>query len=233
MVFMEDSERAANIAGQEEIDVGLHLNFTAPFSDPNCPAPLKNHQHEICAYLRGHRLARGIFHPGLVRSFDYVVAAQIREFERLYQRVPNRIDGHHHMHLCANVFHGKLLPAGIIVRRNDSFLPAESLIKRLYRRVQDRSLAQRYRLVDFFTNLSPLSPVVRLDRIFSLSREFVVELETHPVRAEEYRFLVTADLSGAEGLIVEQSPINDFFHNQSTRYRCCAPFGCTSILGPP
>ncbi len=194
MVFMADSERAAIIAGQEEIDAGLHLNFTTPFSDPNCPALLKDRQREICEYLRGHRLARGIFHPGLMRSFDYVVAAQMGEFRRLYQRDSNRIDGHHHMHLCANVLHGKLLPAGIIVRRNDSFLPSENLIKRLYRQVQDRILAQRYFLVDFFTNLAPLSPAARLDRVFSLSRKYVVELETHPVKPEEYRFLKSGEI---------------------------------------
>src|SRR5438445_7602395 len=31
MVFMEDSERAACIAREKGVDVGLHLNFTTPF----------------------------------------------------------------------------------------------------------------------------------------------------------------------------------------------------------
>ena len=51
----------------------------------------------------------------------YVVKAQLEEFERLYGRAPNRIDGHHHAHLCANVVLAGLLPAGTIVRRNFSF----------------------------------------------------------------------------------------------------------------
>ena len=33
MVFMEDSERAAELAKENELDVGLHLNFTDEFTD--------------------------------------------------------------------------------------------------------------------------------------------------------------------------------------------------------
>ena len=33
MVFMEDSERAAELAKENELDVGLHLNFTDKFTD--------------------------------------------------------------------------------------------------------------------------------------------------------------------------------------------------------
>ncbi|HET6489004.1 MAG TPA: ChbG/HpnK family deacetylase, partial [Syntrophales bacterium] len=32
MVFMEDSERAAELARMNGLDVGLHLNFTTPFN---------------------------------------------------------------------------------------------------------------------------------------------------------------------------------------------------------
>jgi hypothetical protein len=195
MVFMEDSERAAAIAQEKEIDAGLHLNFTTPFSAPNCPAPVAERQREIAAYLWRHRFARAVYHPGLARAFEYVVAAQIDQFSRLYQRTPNRLDGHHHMHLCANVMFGKLLPRGIIVRRNHAFrLGEKSLINRFYRRTVDRFLVRRHRVVDFFFALAPLEPADRLQRIFSLSRQFTVELETHPVEPEEYRFLTSEEV---------------------------------------
>jgi hypothetical protein len=42
-------------------------------------------------------------------------------------------------------------------------------------------------------NLNPLEPE-RLRRIFELAREFIVELETHPVDAAEYRFLTEGEL---------------------------------------
>jgi hypothetical protein len=190
MVFMEDSDRAATIAGDRRIDTGLHLNFTTPFSAPGVPARLCEHQGRVARYLGRHRLAQVVFHPGLRRSFEYVVAAQIGEFSRLYGREPGRIDGHHHMHLCANVLLGKLLPRGTIVRRNFSFRPGDkSYGNRLYRRMVDTTLAKRHSLADYFFSLPPLEPEERLDRIRSLSDHFVVEVETHPVNEVEYQFL--------------------------------------------
>jgi hypothetical protein len=116
----------------------------------------------------------------------------MEEFRRLYQRTPNRLDGHHHMHLCANILFGNLLPPGTIVRRNFSYLRREkSQANRCYRRMLDRFLARRHRVVDFFFALAPLEPPARLQRMFSLGRQFVVELETHPVEPEEYRFLTS------------------------------------------
>jgi hypothetical protein len=190
MVFMADSERAAEIAGRSGIDAGLHLNFTDPFSGPNVPAPLLDRQHKLRRCLLRHPLARLLYHASLAGSFEYVVAAQIDEFRRLYGRDPQRIDGHHHLHLCANVLRDGLLPAGILVRRNFSFLPGEkSLPNRLYRMGVDRRLADRYFLVDHLFNLAPLEPSDRLQRIFSLARNSLVELETHPINPEEHRFL--------------------------------------------
>jgi hypothetical protein len=195
MVFMEDSERAATVAQERAIDAGLHLNLTTSFSAARCPAPLAQRQQELANYLLRRRLAQAIFHPALTRSFEYVVSAQLDEFRRLYGRLPERIDGHHHMHLCANVLLAKLLPAGTMVRRNFSFQPGEkSLYNRLYRRVVDRMLARRHRLTDFFFSLLPLEPPGRLQRIFSLARQSVVELESHPVNPEEYRFLAGGEI---------------------------------------
>src|SRR5262249_37106876 len=103
MVFMADSERAAVLARDAGVDAGLHLHLTTPFSAPNCPPDLLVRQRELTSYLRRHSLAQVVFHPGLTRSFEYVVNAQLDEFMRLYGAEPARLDGHHHMHLCANV----------------------------------------------------------------------------------------------------------------------------------
>lgn len=195
MVFMEDSERAATVALERVIDAGLHLNLTTAFSAARCPSSLAQRQQELAKHLRRHRLSQIMFHPALARSFEYVVSAQLDEFSRLYGASPARIDGHHHMHLCANVLLGKLLPAGTIVRRNFSFQPGEkSLYNRLYRQVVDSKLARRHRLTDYFFSLAPLDPPGRLQRIFSLARQSVVEVETHPVNADEYRFLMGDDI---------------------------------------
>jgi predicted glycoside hydrolase/deacetylase ChbG (UPF0249 family) len=111
MVFMEDSDRAAALALEHRIDAGLHLNFTSPLTARACPTGVAERQRRIAAYLRGHRLAQLMFNPALAKSFEYVVAAQIDEFRRLYGDDPARLDGHHHMHLCANVLFRGLLPS--------------------------------------------------------------------------------------------------------------------------
>ena len=195
MVFMQDSERAAAVARERGIDTGLHLNFTTPFSAIRSPTRLKAHQQRICQYLRRHRLAQVLCHPGLANYFGYVVAAQLEEFGRLYGVEPRRIDGHHHMHLCANVLLGGLLPRGTIVRRNLSFQPGEKgIANRLCRRLIDGFLARRYFLTDFFFSLMPLNPSSRLRRIISLARRHIVEVEAHPINLAEYSFLAGGEI---------------------------------------
>jgi predicted glycoside hydrolase/deacetylase ChbG (UPF0249 family) len=195
MVFMEDSERAAAIARDRRLEAGLHLNLTTPFSASGCPARLVQRQQEIARYLRRHRLSQLVFHPGLRPAFAEVVAAEMDEFQRLYGTEPERLDGHHHMHLCANVLLAGLLPRGTMVRRSFSFQVGEkSLGNIVYRRLVDLMLARRYRMVDFFFALAPLTPSSRLQRIFELARRFVVEVETHPVAPDEYRFLTRGEL---------------------------------------
>lgn len=195
MVFMEDSERAAELARGRGVDVGLHLNFTNTFSAEGCPSRLLEHQLRLRRFLLRSRLAQIFFHPGLAGSFEYVTAAQLEEFQRLYGVEPERIDGHHHMHLCANVVHGELMPAGTLVRRNFTFSPQEkSWINRFYRSSIDKRLKRRHQLVDYLFPLAPVEPVHRLNRIFGLARTAVVEVETHPINQDEYRFLTHGDL---------------------------------------
>jgi hypothetical protein len=194
MVFMRDSERAAAIAREAGVDAGLHLNLTTPFSTSCCPGRLAEHQAALAACLRKHAYARVMFHPRLMRSFEYVVKAQIEEFHRLCGAELKRLDGHHHMHLCSNLLFSRLLPPGIVVRRSFSFWPGEkSLVNQFYFGVVDRRLAKRYRLVDFLFNLVPLDPA-RLDRVLWLARHSVVEVETHPYNLEEYHFLMQGRL---------------------------------------
>lgn len=196
MVFMEDSQRAAKMASENAIDAGLHLNLTTPFSEKMCPSTLMKHQENIARHLSRHRLAQVLFHPGLVKAFEYVVQAQLDEYSRLYGAPPARLDGHHHMHLCANVLLQGLIPANIMVRRNFSFEPGEkSGWNRLYRSLVDRALARRHRLADYFFSLPPLQPESRLRRMVELSREHIVEVETHPVNQDEYRFLTEGGLA--------------------------------------
>lgn len=198
MVFMEDSERAANIAREQGVDIGLHLNLSSPFSSCTVPVRLAGHHQKIREYLCSNRISRLLYNPGLVDSFEYAVNRQIEEFDRLYGRMPNRIDGHHHMHLSANVLFQRLLPRGTIVRRHFSYEPGEKILRNsAFRLFSSAMLARRYRVTDFFFSLPPLAPRGRLQRILKLARTFVVELETHPINPEEYRFLTEGGFIGS------------------------------------
>lgn len=190
MVFMEDSERAAAIAWEHRIDTGLHLNLTTPFSVASCPPKLKEHQRKVAEYLRRCSFTRAVYHPWLGSSFEYVVKAQIEEYGRIYGIEPERFDGHHHMHLCVNILSHKLLPPRTIVRRHFSWETGEKPLRNyLFRKFTDSLLARTYRLADFFFSLAPIEPRERLEGIFSMAYQSVVELETHPVNQQEYEFL--------------------------------------------
>jgi len=139
--------------------------------------------------------------------------AQLDEYCRLYGSYPRRIDGHHHMHLCANILFANVLPAGIVVRRSFSLRPGErSWFIHKHRQFLDSVLARRHRMTDCFFSLPPLEPATRLQTIFTLSRRFVVEVETHPANPDEYRFLTGGgiqqslrDMSIATGFLVPQT----------------------------
>lgn len=195
MLFMEDTERAAQLAEEHKVDAGLHLNVSLAFSSRACPSKLREQQSKLVAYLTRHPLARVFFNPWLENSFEYVVKAQLEEFSKMFGRSPERIDGHHHLHLCANVQKKKLLPKGTVVRRNFSFFPGEkSLLNRFYRNRVDHRLAERHRIVDYLFALSPLEPRERLEGISALARTNMVEVETHPVNPDEFKFLMDAGM---------------------------------------
>jgi hypothetical protein len=202
MVFMEDSERAASVAREYGIDSGLHLNLTTSFTGSGCSFRLRECQQKISRYLLRHRLAQTMFHPGLTNEFEYVVKVQLDEFDRLYGTPLIRLDGHHHMHLCANVILQRLLPLDSIVRRNFSFVNGEkSFLNRGYRWCIDRMLKRRHRLADYFFSLPPLQPETRLRKIAMLAQDWVVEIETHPVNQNEHQFLTKGGVARlAEGV---------------------------------
>jgi len=193
MVFMEDSEHAAALARDRGIDAGLHLNLDTPFSKVPITSNLAVHQARLARFLH-NPFSRPFFHPALVRSFEYVVSAQLDEFNRLYGAPPRRIDGHHHMHLAANVLFSGLLPLGTVLRPHFSREPGEKRIRNsIFRCYTKLILPRSRRPVDGLFALPPLEPK-RLLQIFSRSREITVELETHPANPVEFEFLTGGSL---------------------------------------
>lgn len=192
MVYMEDSRRAAELASGTNLRVGLHVNFTQPLNEPNCPPNLLKHQQRIGRFLRASKYALLILNPFLNQSFRLVYQAQFEEFLRLYGRLPTHIDGHQHMHLCSNLLLQPVIPSGQRVRRSFSFTSSDkSLPNRAYRRWVDRRLARRYQLTDYFFALSQCLGGPKLQRVIELSKVGQVELMTHPEKRDEYEFLTS------------------------------------------
>jgi predicted glycoside hydrolase/deacetylase ChbG (UPF0249 family) len=192
MVFMADSERAAVLAKDNQLDVGLHLNFAERFTTSKCPAVLGEYQNRLVRFLMRNRHSQLLYNPFLRKAFSYSYNAQAGEFMRLFGKTPSHIDGHHHMHLCANILLSKVIPAGTKMRRNLSFWPGEkSFLNRAYRGLVDRWLARRYRLPDYFFDLTQCIQEKKLDRLAALAKSSVVELMTHPIAPTESEYLMS------------------------------------------
>ncbi len=192
MVYMADSVRAAELARNAGMDVGLHLNLTQRFDQNGVPAGLVSDHNRIASFLSRNRYAQTLYHPALRRSFRSVYEAQATEFERLYGDPPSRIDGHRHMHLASNMVIDGIIPRGQCVRRSFSFWPGEkSVVNRAYRWLVDWRLSSRYRTTDYFFALSQHVQPDRLWRLSRLARGATVELMTHPADPAEYALLAS------------------------------------------
>jgi hypothetical protein len=76
------------------------------------------------------------------------------------------------------------------LRRNFSFWPGKkSMVNRTYHSLVDRWLPRRYRLADYFFDLTQCIEGKKLDRVAALAKSSNVEVMTHPTVSaeEEYR----------------------------------------------
>ena len=78
MVFMADSERSADLAIENNLDAGLHLNFTQSFSGHIKSATLIEYQEKIAKFLLSNRYSLLIYNPILKNHFDYIYKSQVR-----------------------------------------------------------------------------------------------------------------------------------------------------------
>jgi chitin disaccharide deacetylase len=190
MVFMEDSERAAILAKEAGVDVGLHINLNQDFSATYCAERIKETHRRVKAFLKSSKYSQILYNPLLRRWFRDDFQAQLQDFVRLYGRQPSHFDGHQHMHLCSNMLLDRVIPRGQKVRRSFSFWPGEkSRLNRAYREYVDRRIKRLNRTTDYFFSLGQCLNFRRLDRVAELSRNSSVELMTHPEEPKELEYL--------------------------------------------
>jgi predicted glycoside hydrolase/deacetylase ChbG (UPF0249 family) len=192
MVFMADSERAAEIALREQYPIGLHINFSERFTGSKVDDTVRRMQARIVRYLNRHRYMQLCYNPFLAGAFRRTFEAQLDEFRRLYTKEPSHFDGHQHMHLCANMLITPPIPKGKKVRRTFSFEAGEkSIVNRSYRAFVERRIARRYQTTDYFFALAQNLRSERLKRVAELARQRTVELMTHPIVKDEYALLMS------------------------------------------
>lgn len=191
MVFMEDSERAAELAKETGIDTGLHLNFTQRFTRQGRTPRAVEQQEQIVRFLKGNKFANLFYHPGLRRQFRSVFQMQLEEFWRLFGRGPSHFDGHHHMHLCANMLFDQIIPAGEKVRRSLCFFPRQKgWLNCGYRWMVAKWIRRRYESTDYLFTLPDCIRSDGFEQIVALARRANVELETHPEELAESEWLL-------------------------------------------
>jgi predicted glycoside hydrolase/deacetylase ChbG (UPF0249 family) len=192
MVYMENSERAAELAVCRNLDVGLHVNFTHSFTSRMPSSKLRESQRKIIEFLSKGKYRFMFYNPVLRDDFKYVYNTQYEEFVRLYGRMPTHVDGHRHMHLCTNMLIDNIIADGMKVRRNFSFAPGEkNLLNRGYRKLVDTWLKSRYRCTDLFFSLSPVNNRIKFKNNVELARSYVVEIMVHPEIKEELEYIMS------------------------------------------
>jgi len=190
MVFMQDSQRAAALAKEAGLAVGLHLNLNESFTCKDTPERLMARQQGVARFLNRSKLSRTLYHPFLTNKLEFVYQAQVEEFVRLYGAAPTHIDGHHHLHLCSNMLISRVIPRGLKVRRSFSLWPGDKgLVKRFYYNTLYGWLRRRYLVTDYFFSLEQCLATRRMESVLKLAKQSNVELMTHPGAYVERRYL--------------------------------------------
>lgn len=190
MVWMEDSERAAEVARERKLPVGLHLNLTMPFDGPGVPDEVAERQKRLTGKL-GRRLGltRWAYRPRLRGAVDQALSDQLGKFQELYGHAPTHVDGHNHVHISPNVLFSKSLPRGIKVRNSHDYAGALGDSPKVLRRALIRG---RFATTDSFFSIRSIHPDFGgsgLEEALGLARERPVEVMVHPHWEDEYELL--------------------------------------------
>jgi predicted glycoside hydrolase/deacetylase ChbG (UPF0249 family) len=193
LVWMADSDRAAELARREHLPVGLHLNLIEPFSATDVPEPVAATQRRVVERLSRKGIDTQLYHPGWSADFERCIRDQLSRFHELYGRPPTHIDGHQHMHLVPNALLARALRSVPRCRPPVNRTPRESPgYKRAARTAWARVVRLRFSTPDRCFSIRSLLPELggagaeeRLERAIDAS----VELFVHPGYADELPLL--------------------------------------------
>jgi predicted glycoside hydrolase/deacetylase ChbG (UPF0249 family) len=196
MVWMADSERAAEIARERAFPVGLHLNLDTRFEGTTIPKGVRDDHERIRRWFGNPKRPALLYNPS--RAFqhrvDRCIAAQLGQFRIQYGRDPTHVDAHHHLHLAWNVLFSRVLQPGLRVRATQwrrSSAPGVMLI----RRIRMWMLRRKFVAPDRFYDIRAIHPVWGGDglQVLQEARVCAVEVMVHPGFPGETSVLLSDD----------------------------------------
>jgi predicted glycoside hydrolase/deacetylase ChbG (UPF0249 family) len=178
MVWMRDSARAARLAREREMPVGLHLNLTLPFRDRSVPDAARALQAALANEFDPGSWNRVDERAGDVdERIGEAIRHQLEAFTELFGANPSHIDGHHHIHVHPAV--ASSLPRQLPIR------PVLHTPAELRRRgnARDRALRRRFRCADGCVSFQHVHPAFEGSwglRTLGYARRHVLEVMVHP-----------------------------------------------------
>jgi chitin disaccharide deacetylase len=210
MVHMEDSDRAAKLALEAKLPVGLHLNLSDPFTGPAASEGQRARQQAVCRlFSRRPRLRSWTFDPRIRAQVEGAISDQLERFEQLYGQPPTHLDGHNHVHSCPNVALAAALDPIAKVRDGLWTWPSAHTPMGAARALRRALVSRRFLRTRYFLSIVPLhrelDPDERSERL-GLSREASLEVMTHPGFPHEHAFHMSSDW----GRLMENLPLGSY-----------------------
>ena len=196
MVHMEDSARAASLAAEHGLPLGLHLNLTTPFTASDVPAERRSRQQRAVSYFAGPRLRRFVLDPLARGLAGACVADQLDAFGETFGHPALHADGHQHVQVCPTVLSTRSLGRVKSLRRAHDFAAGRSSpAKRAYRGAINAVVRRRFRSARFVSlrDLHPDLGGAGLESALRSAAREDVEVMVHPAWEDERRVLLSAD----------------------------------------
>lgn len=204
LVWMRDSDRAAEIARRERLPTGLHLNLIEPYTAPDVPARVADTQRRVVERLTEGGYGAQLYHRAWSEDFGQCIRDQLSRFIELYGVPPTHLDGHRHMHLAMNALFSRALEPVHRCRRPVNRPAVESAsYKRFARSALSALVRLRFTTTDACFSVRSLHPQLGgsgLQETLARAHRDSVELFVHPgyrdelplLRSDEWRASVAS-----------------------------------------
>jgi predicted glycoside hydrolase/deacetylase ChbG (UPF0249 family) len=192
LVRMRDSARAATLAREHELPVGLHLNLTLPFDGPDGSSAARERQRRLTEVFGAEswrtQLRVGPYSDPLADAIE----DQLECFREAFGE-PTHLDGHHHVHVHPAVL--EHLPRELPIRPILS-IPSRADAKPSAR---ERDLRRQFACPELCFAFEHVHPSLGGDGLQALDRagRGALEVMVHPQQERERAALLSVEWRSA------------------------------------